>query len=276
MGNQGKSIVDLDTNALIEKLNSAYASEWLAHYQYWLGAKLAEGLMKDAVVAELSQHAADEFDHAGQIADRIIQLDGTPLLTPEEWNPASPAKFAAPSDPDVKKLLEQNVEGERKAITFYKELLAFTKDKDPVTYDLILNLLAKEVEHEEDLQRLQEDLGSPKTSAQKVKKAGLEDVLQSIGGNPVPSLGIAGGIGGMLLGSRLRRNPLLGGALGALLGGGAGLYAGSRMQSQGGRELPPSPLESGSGVPGITAPIEPGSVADDLLQHQHNMGRMVL
>jgi len=33
-----------------------FAEEWLAYHQYWLGAKVAKGPMKDAVAAELLQH----------------------------------------------------------------------------------------------------------------------------------------------------------------------------------------------------------------------------
>jgi bacterioferritin len=34
------------------------------------------------------------------------------------------------------------------------------KDADPVTYNLVLTILSQEVEHEEDLQALDEDLDS--------------------------------------------------------------------------------------------------------------------
>lgn len=33
-----------------------------------------------------------------------------------------------------------------------------TKDKDPVTYNMLLTILSQEVEHEEDLQALLEDV----------------------------------------------------------------------------------------------------------------------
>jgi bacterioferritin len=40
----------------------------LAYYQYWLGAKVVKGPMKEAVIAELLQHATDELRHAGLVA----------------------------------------------------------------------------------------------------------------------------------------------------------------------------------------------------------------
>jgi bacterioferritin len=148
----------MDVEQLLMLLNRAYASEWLAYYQYWLGAKLIKGPMKDAVAAELNLHATEELAHALLLANRIIQLGGTPVLTPEGWGRTSPCKYEAPEDPYVTVLLDQNIAGERCAITTYKELMDATKDKDMVTHNMALTILEQEVEHEEDLQSLREDL----------------------------------------------------------------------------------------------------------------------
>lgn len=158
MGTRGREIVGLDVEQLIMRLNQAYASEWLAYYQYWLGAKLIKGPMKDAVAAELNLHATEELSHALLLSGRIIQLGGVPVLTPQEWNAMSPCKYDPPADPYVAVLLDQNIEGEQCAITTYKALMDATKDKDMVTYNLALTILEQEVEHEEDLQSLREDL----------------------------------------------------------------------------------------------------------------------
>ncbi len=53
MGTKGRDIVEMDVDQLIELLNKALADEWLAYYQYWIGAKVAKGPMRGAVVAEL-------------------------------------------------------------------------------------------------------------------------------------------------------------------------------------------------------------------------------
>jgi bacterioferritin len=55
-------------------------------------------------------------------------------------------------------VLEQNIKGEQCAIKSYNSLLKKTKDKDPVTYNIVLGILQMEVEHEEDLQALLEDV----------------------------------------------------------------------------------------------------------------------
>ena len=158
MGTRGREIIGMDVGRLVTLLNQAYASEWLAYYQYWLGAKIIKGPMKDAIAAELELHAAEELSHALLLSKRIIQLGGTPVLAPEGWSAASPCKYEAPGDPYVAVLLDQNIAGEQCAITSYKGLMDATQGKDMVTYNLALTILEQEVEHEEDLQSLREDL----------------------------------------------------------------------------------------------------------------------
>jgi len=85
MGQKGREIVKMNVDELIGMLNRALSDEWLAYYQYWIGAKVVKGPMKDAVIAELTLHATEELSHAELIATRIIQLGGTPVLSPAEW-----------------------------------------------------------------------------------------------------------------------------------------------------------------------------------------------
>ena len=158
MGTRAREIIGIDIQLLLKLLNQAYASEWLAYYQYWLGAKVIKGPMKDAVAAELTLHATEELGHATLVSNRIIQLGGTPVLSPKDWFDLSPCKYDAPADPYVAVLLDQNIAGEQCAISTYKGLMDATKDKDMVTYNMALTILEQEVEHEEDLQNLREDL----------------------------------------------------------------------------------------------------------------------
>jgi len=148
----------MDVSQLLDLLNRAYASEWLAYYQYWLGAKVIKGPMKDAVAAELTLHATEELAHATLLATRIIQLGGAPVSTPKRWFELSPCAYDAPDDPYVAVLLDQNIAGEQCAISSYEKLMDITQDKDMVTYNTALAILEQEVEHEEDLQSLKEDL----------------------------------------------------------------------------------------------------------------------
>ena len=158
MGTRGREIVGMDVNQLLNLLNKAYSDEWFAYYQYWLGAKVVRGPMKDAVAAELLQHATEELAHADILANRIIQLGGKPVTEPQKWYEWSGCGYAPPDDEYVKTILSQNINGERCAIDAYNELMVQTRDKDMVTYNIALTILEQEIEHEEDLQSLLEDL----------------------------------------------------------------------------------------------------------------------
>jgi bacterioferritin len=162
MGTKGTSIVKTDVEKLLGLLNEALADEWLAYYQYWIGAKVIKGPMKGEIIEELTQHANDELRHAGLLVERIIQLGGTPILDPKEWQGKSHCGYLTPEDPYVKKILEQNISGEQCAIEVYEKLVELTRGKDDVTYQVVLQILSDEVEHEEDLQALMEDLESIK------------------------------------------------------------------------------------------------------------------
>ena len=158
MGTKGRAIVGIDVDNLIKVLNKALADEWLAYYQYWVGAKIAKGPMRGAVTAELIQHATEELGHAELLANRILQLGGTPLLKPEDWYKMTNCGYEAPEDPYVEVLLDQNIKGEQCAIGAYQQLVELTKEADPVTYEMALSILTDEIEHEEDLQALAEDI----------------------------------------------------------------------------------------------------------------------
>lgn len=158
MGQKGRSIVKMDVDELLRLLNRALADEWLAYYQYWVGSKVVRGPMKDAVIAELTIHATEELSHAELLATRIVQLGGTPVLTPAEWFSLGNCGYETPSDHYVEKILDQNIKGEQCAIRVYSDMLDITRVADPVTYNIILTILSQEVEHEEDLSSLREDL----------------------------------------------------------------------------------------------------------------------
>ncbi len=160
MGTKGRQIVGMDVDELLGILNKAFADEWLAYYQYWLGAKIVKGPMKDAVASELLIHATEELSHADMLAMRIIQLGGTPLISPDKWLENTHCGYDAPVNAFVKEILAQNIKGEQCAIDVYQKLLQTVKDTDPVTYNIVLTILQQEVEHEEDLQSLDEDLDS--------------------------------------------------------------------------------------------------------------------
>jgi len=158
MGTKGRELLGDKVDHILELLNKALADEWLAYYQYWIGAKIVVGPMKGEVMAELIEHANDELRHADMLVERIIQLGGTPIIEPKQWYKKTNCGYEAPVDPNVWKILEQNIKGEQCAISVYSKLLQETMQADPVTYQIIVEILRDEEEHEEDLEGIVEDL----------------------------------------------------------------------------------------------------------------------
>ncbi|QOY53851.1 ferritin [Candidatus Sulfurimonas marisnigri] len=159
MAIRGNSIIKgIEISEVIRLLNKAYADEWLAYYQYFIEAKVIKGIMKDAAIAELNQHAADELRHATMVADRILQLGGTPILNPKDWFTHTNCGYEEPKNFDVVAILQDSIKGEQCAISTYSSIADIVKDKDIITYNLVSEILADEVEHEEDLQALHDDI----------------------------------------------------------------------------------------------------------------------
>lgn len=159
MGTFSRKIITVDADELIKLLNKAFADEWLAYYQYWIGAKVVAGPMRTSVVAELEEHAIEELQHAQMLSDRILQLGGTPILNPQDWYKQTNCGYELPkNDFYVKDILEQNIKGEQCAISVYQKIIDFVHTKDYTTYNIALKILEDEIEHEEDLEAILDDL----------------------------------------------------------------------------------------------------------------------
>jgi bacterioferritin len=162
MGQKAVQILNVDVKKLLKKLNAALSEEWLAYYQYWIGARLMEGPMKTEIEQELLLHANQELGHSELLVDRIIQLGGTPVLSPAEWLKHARCEYLVPNDRYIEAILDQNLLGERCAIERYKEIADFTNGKDYATYEIAALILKEELEHEEDLESWIRDIRSMK------------------------------------------------------------------------------------------------------------------
>jgi bacterioferritin len=165
MGKHGIKIVNVDVNELLRMLNEALSEEWLAYYQYWIGARVMEGPMRSEIETELLVHADQELNHAVMVVDRIIQLGGTPILNPSEWMKHSSCDYDEPTDPYIEAILNQNLKGERCAIQRYQGIADFTSGADHTTHQMATSILNEELEHEQDIEdwlldidRMKEDL----------------------------------------------------------------------------------------------------------------------
>ncbi len=169
MGKEAIKVASVDVEKLLKMLNEALAEEWLAYYQYWVGARLMEGPMRSEIEPELLVHANEELGHAVLLVDRIIQLGGTPILNPNDWSKEARCKYEAPTDPYVEVILEQNLRGERCAIERYQEIADFTNGKDFATHQIAVSILNDELEHENDIEDWITDLERMKNDIKKIR-----------------------------------------------------------------------------------------------------------
>ncbi|NPV88975.1 bacterioferritin [Coprothermobacteraceae bacterium] len=166
MGEWARKYAKGDVNKLIEMLNKAYADEWVAYFYYKAGALALKGLKGKLVADQLAEMAEDEEEHIKELADRIVQLGGTPISS---WagisQHANYPEVAFPQDPtDWKGFLKAVLEAERGAIDYYQHLIDVLTSKDaqekygigndPVTFHLIRHVLQEEMEHEEEVENL--------------------------------------------------------------------------------------------------------------------------
>ncbi|HOP49018.1 MAG TPA: ferritin-like domain-containing protein [Ignavibacteriales bacterium] len=169
MGRKAIEVSKVDNEKLVEMLNAALAEEWLAYYQYWVGAKVMEGPMRSEIEPELVLHAQQELSHAELVSNRIIQLGGTPVLSPFEWKNLARCDYDAPTDPYIEIILEQNLKGERCAIQRYQEIADFTAGKDHTTHQMAVNILNQEIEHENDIEDWITDINRMKEEWKKLR-----------------------------------------------------------------------------------------------------------
>ena len=159
MGTKAIEIIKGDVKELIELLNKALADEWLAYYQYWVGAVVVKGPMRPEIEEELKEHANEELEHANMLAKRIDELGGEPILNPMDFSKHTNCGYEIPKNPETKEILKQNIKGEQCAIGVYNTILEKLKGmNDAITYNMIRKIMQDEVEHEQELQDLQEDL----------------------------------------------------------------------------------------------------------------------
>jgi bacterioferritin len=141
-----------DVKQTIEILQSVLATEIVCVLRYTMNAITASGISSESVKAEFDEHAAEEQQHARQVAERINQLGGTPDFNPEGLAARSASQYSVGGT--LLEMIKENLIAERIACEHYRELIRFFADKDPTTRVMMESILSKEEEHANDMQDL--------------------------------------------------------------------------------------------------------------------------
>jgi len=138
-----------DRETVLKLLNEALATEIVCVLRYRYHHFVASGIHADSVAAEFLVHATEEQDHADQIAQRIVQLNGDPNFDPAGLTSRSHSEFV--KGKDLRDMIKENLVAERIAIDSYKEMIAYIGDKDTTTKRMLEGILAVEEEHADEL-----------------------------------------------------------------------------------------------------------------------------
>ena len=141
---------------LIRELLRAHADEWFGHYNYAFVAHMVSGPSSASISSLLRGKSEEALRRADRLAARLIELGSQPVpkLT-ELMDAASDKPFKLPDDlGDIEGLLKAVLDAERTSIHTHHRILDLTRNKDPLTSALALELLNEAVRGEHELERL--------------------------------------------------------------------------------------------------------------------------
>ena len=130
---------------VIQLLNRALASEWIAFMQYWHHYFMATDLHSPEIKELFKEQAEGELHHIDEIGQRIQALGGVPVDKPEEitqyWSKSVDYGH------DLRSMLEINLVDERMTVSFYSEIVRYCGFDDIVTRSMFEEIIREEEEH---------------------------------------------------------------------------------------------------------------------------------
>jgi bacterioferritin len=145
-----------DLPRVVQVLNEALATEIVCVLRYKRHYYTASGIHAGTVAAEFLEHAREEQEHADLLAERIVQLGGSPDFNPDTLSTRTHTEYDA--SPDLIDMIKEDLVAERVAIASYTEIVQWLGDGDPTTRRIFEHLLSQEEEHADDLRSLLERL----------------------------------------------------------------------------------------------------------------------
>jgi bacterioferritin len=94
---------------------------------------------------------------ADKNAERIVQLGGAPDFDPAGLSTRSHSEYFAADE--LVEMIRENLVAERVAIESYSEIIRYIREGDPTSRRLMVEILAVEEEHADDMKTLLEALG---------------------------------------------------------------------------------------------------------------------
>jgi bacterioferritin len=124
---------------VIDVLNEALKEELTAISQYFLHAEMCENWKYEKIAHHVRKESIDEMKHAEAVIERILFLDGTPVMT---------APMAINVGQNVREQLESDYKLELSAIKMYNSAIEVARlASDNATRELLERILKDEEGH---------------------------------------------------------------------------------------------------------------------------------
>ncbi|MEO6202338.1 MAG: ferritin-like domain-containing protein [Nitrospirales bacterium] len=141
-----------DAKQVIKELNELRSTEIASYLQYKQHAYMAVSLFSPGFKAEFNAHANQELEHADLLAERIQQIGGVPIFDPEEIaEKARQAGVEPRQGSTMAEMIGQDLTLERQQIERYSVLARKIQATDPVTWLLVVQILAQTEKHAAEL-----------------------------------------------------------------------------------------------------------------------------
>jgi bacterioferritin len=135
-----------ERDRLIELLTKAYWMEVETVMSYIANSINPDGVRAQEIIESLEEDVQEELGHARQFGERIKELYG---VVPGSLDFAAEQSYLQPPDDqtDIVHVIKGVIEAESGAIEHYNQIIDFCERRDPVTQDMVINILRDEEGH---------------------------------------------------------------------------------------------------------------------------------
>ena len=131
---------------IVEMLKQAYWMEIETVMSYIANSINPDGVRAQEIIESLEADVQEELGHAKQFATRIKELYG---VVPGSLDFSAEQSYLQPPDEqtDIVHVIKGVIEAETGAIEHYNGIIEFCEGRDPVTQDMVIDILRDEEGH---------------------------------------------------------------------------------------------------------------------------------
>ena len=135
-----------DREKIIELLKTAYWMEIETVMSYIANSVNPDGVRAQEIIESLQQDITEELAHAQQFAQRIKELYG---VVPGSLDFTAEQSYLQQPEhqTDIVHVIKGVIEAETGAIEHYNGIIEFCEGRDPVTQDMVIDILRDEEGH---------------------------------------------------------------------------------------------------------------------------------